>query len=138
MKLAPVWFALVLPWLAVDAADRRERPSASWREAIVAEAVQEFQKQRGMEAPAPSEPEPEPVSPFVREPVDPEVVVLEPLTVTEQFDVKRFELAMGREHGRSPGTKRRWGTGAYTRDIGKVRVQVLSILHVPVMFGLSW
>jgi hypothetical protein len=116
----------------VDARRRR----TNWRDALVAEALEKYDRQK---APPDTTASPDEARIFVtprRPPVDPDVVVLEPLTVTERFDAKRFELAMQR--ARVPATRRRWGTGLVTRDFGKVRVGVCSILYVPVMIGLSW
>lgn len=110
-----------------------------WRAALIQEAVAAYQRAK----PSTETMDADEARIFVpgrqHRPLDPDVVVLQPIIVTDRFDSKRLEAAMEREYARRQAGKLHWGTGQlYGRDFGKVRLGVFSVLFVPVGIGLSW
>jgi hypothetical protein len=111
---------------------------SSWRDAIVLEVIERYQREHVAAEPAVATAETSIFENPDSQPADPEVVVLEPVIVLADPDLKRLEEVLKKNYGRSSPGKPRWGTGVRMRDFGRVRVVVGSILYVPVVIGISW
>src|SRR4051812_45566787 len=71
-------------------------------------------------------------------PGDAEVVVMSQIEVTERVRERDLTAAIASWRDPGPRNDSRFGTGVHQKDLGKVRASVVTILYVPVFFGLSW
>lgn len=125
------------------AASNPERTTESgWRAAWHAEALAFFREQTAAardEASAPVSAAAD--DPVLRSPLvpDPDIVVLEPITVTARADTADFERALRRNSTAPRAAPRLPGTGVLmSHDIGPVRMYLGSIFYLPVLAGISW
>ncbi|MEO6567294.1 MAG: hypothetical protein ABIO94_00915 [Opitutaceae bacterium] len=89
-----------------------------------------------------AEPRPEHTSPILLRsqpaPVDPEVVVMANFEVSARAYERGLPEAIANWRDPRPRNDAKFGTGTHQKDFGKVRASMVTILYVPIFFGLSW
>ncbi len=69
---------------------------------------------------------------------DSEIVVLPDVEVTSRVLDRGLTAAIANQKPTGPQNHSKFGTGIHEKDFGKVRASVITILYIPVGFGLSW
>ncbi|MEO7414585.1 MAG: hypothetical protein ABIZ81_14645 [Opitutaceae bacterium] len=72
------------------------------------------------------------------EPNDSDVVVMANFEVAARVYERGLPAAIANWRDPSPQNDGRFGTGMHQKDFGKVRASVVTILYVPILFGISW
>jgi len=65
-------------------------------------------------------------------------VVMSKMEVTVSAYERNLPAAMANWRDPRPRNDSRFGTGMHQKDFGKMRASVVTILYVPIFFGLSW
>ncbi len=69
---------------------------------------------------------------------DTEVIVLETFVVNDRYWNRKLYRDIEKSLEGMESTKRKLGTGISRKDIGKMRVEAVTILYVPIQVGFSW
>ena len=70
--------------------------------------------------------------------LDPEIVLMPKVEVTSRVLDRGLTAAIANWRPTGPQNHSKFGTGIHQKDFGKVRASVITILYIPVGFGLSW
>jgi hypothetical protein len=70
--------------------------------------------------------------------LDPAVVVMSKFEVTARPYDHGLAAAIRSYQDPRPVNNRKFGTGTYQKDFGKVRMTTQTIFYIPFFFGLSW
>lgn len=71
-------------------------------------------------------------------PLDGEVVTMAPVTVQESLRMSALHAAIEKQHAKTVAKQVRYGTGLRELKVGKVTLEAITILHIPVAVGISW
>jgi hypothetical protein len=69
---------------------------------------------------------------------DTEIVVMPKFEVRTRPLARGLEEAMAKARPVEPQNHSTLGTGVHEKDFGKVRAFAVTVLYVPILFGLSW
>jgi hypothetical protein len=73
-----------------------------------------------------------------QEAAEPDVVVMAKFEVAARAYERGLPAAIANWRDPKPQNDSRFGTGIHQKDFGKVRASVVTILYVPIVFGISW
>lgn len=69
---------------------------------------------------------------------DSDVVMLPKMAVNERPLPRDLGADIARWRGTLPQNHTRFGTGIHQKDLGKVRVSVMTLFYIPIMVGARW
>lgn len=69
---------------------------------------------------------------------DPNIVRLRKMEITASKVDATLDMAIKKYAGSKPESQRALGTGVIERDFGKVRMDTITVLYIPLQIGFSW